>query len=169
MPPLGVRRAQWHEASRVLELLKCGLASMRADGNWRQWTEQTHTLASVQERIAAGVTYLVEEQGRRVATFVLLQTPDPTYSVIEGAWLREAPYVTFHSLASDGSTSGVAYFLFDWACDTFGCDLRLDTHRDNQRMQHIALRYGFQECGTIYLADGSPRKAFHYLHLLPTK
>ncbi len=159
-----IRLAAPEDAAPILELLKCGLAQMRADGNCHQWTENTHTIDSVRQHIRRGDTYVVEEQGRRFATFVLLQTPDPTYSFIEGAWLRDAPYVTFHSLASDGRRHGVAHFLFDWARETFRCDLRLDTHHDNHRMQHLARSYGFRECGVIYLADGAPRKAYQYLN-----
>ena len=161
-----IHRALVDDAPRVLQLLKYGLAQMRADGNLQQWTEATHTLEWVRQRILLGNLYVVLEQREIVATFSLLQTPDPTYTDIEGAWLRDVPYVTFHSLASDGSQHGLAYFLFDWARRTFHCDLRLDTHSDNLRMQHVASRYGFRECGVIHLADGSPRKAYQFLNPL---
>ena len=41
--------------------------------------------------------------------------------------------------------------------------IRIDTHAQNLPMQQAILAYGFQERGTIYLQDGSPRQAYDYL------
>ena len=38
----------------------------------------------------------------------------------------------------------------------------LDTHENNRVMQRAAERYGFKKCGTIYVADGSPRIAYQW-------
>ena len=38
--------------------------------------------------------------------------------------------------------------------------LRIDTHRDNRILQHLALKHGFRFCGTVFLPDGDPRLAY---------
>lgn len=38
--------------------------------------------------------------------------------------------------------------------------MRIDTHENNKVMQHLIKKNGFQECGIIYVEDGSPRIAY---------
>ena len=45
-------------------------------------------------------------------------------------------------------------------------NIRVDTHRDNHTMQHLVQKHGFQKCGVIYLKNGSPRLAYHYVEHL---
>ena len=95
-----------------------------------------------------------------IGTFYFAVEEEPTYRKIDGAWLNDLPYGVVHRLASDGRSKG----LFQ-ACLTFAQDrcteLRVDTHADNKRMRHLLLESGFIPCGTIYVADGSPRIAYH--------
>ena len=42
----------------------------------------------------------------------------------------------------------------------------IDTHKDNRPMQAAIRKFGFQECGVIYVADGSSRLAFDYYHVV---
>lgn len=158
-----IRRASVADAPRVLELLKMGLLRMRTDGNYNQWQEDTHSLATVLKDIALEQCYVVEIDGVLVSTFVMLRTPDPSYAYIEGKWLSEREYVTLHRMASDGTQRGIAHVVFDWARG-FGFDLRADTHQDNHRMQHILESYGFVYCGTIYIANVGARRAYVYVN-----
>ena len=93
---------------------------------------------------------------------------DPTYSIIEGAWLNEQPYGVIHRLASSGREKGIARFVFDW-CSQRSCNLRVDTHAQNLVMQHLFLSLGFVPCGTIFLLDGSPRFAYQRVIPKPSK
>ena len=43
-------------------------------------------------------------------------------------------------------------------------NIRIDTHRDNQTMRRLLARYGFIECGIIYLANGDERLAFQLIN-----
>ena len=38
--------------------------------------------------------------------------------------------------------------------------MKNDTHRDNQSMQRMQAKNGFEYCGVIYLEDGAERIAF---------
>jgi len=156
-----IRPATDEDVPRILVLLKMGLAQMRADGNVNQWHDTTHSFDTILADIARGESFVVEEAGKIIATFVLMLRDEPTYATISGAWLRAAPYVTIHRLASDGHRGGIAHLVFDWARE-WGRDMRVDTHADNLRMQRLFVQYGFVYCGIIHLADGTPRRAYHF-------
>ena len=156
-----IRPATREDVPHILALLKTGLMQMRTDGNVNQWKDSTHTFDTVLADVERGECYVVEDDGSMVATFVLMLREESTYSRIDGAWLRDAPYVTIHRLASDGHRGGIAHFVFDWARE-WGRDLRVDTHADNLRMQRLFVQYGFVYCGTIWLQDGTPRRAYHF-------
>ena len=127
---------------------------MRTDGNVNQWKDSTHTFDTVLADVERGECYVVEDDGSMVATFVLMLREESTYSRIDGAWLRDAPYVTIHRLASDGHRGGIAHFVFDWresggatcgwihtlttcACNVFLCNMDLCTvAQSGFRMEH---------------------------------
>lgn len=160
---LVIRTAKKEEAPAILSLLKDGIKRMQSDGNFAQWTQDTHSIDTVLADITQGISYLLLKNNTPIATFVLLPSPDPTYQTIDGAWLNDAPYFSIHRLASDVHHSGTATQVFNWALEQ-GRDLRADTHADNLRMQHLLLKHGFQYCGIIHLNDGSPRLAYQKLH-----
>ena len=93
--------------------------------------------------------------------FALLDTPEPTYSRIEGAWRNDAPYLTIHRLAGDGRTHGLFRCAADY-CKAISRNVRADTHADNHTMQHLLEENGFLPCGTIHVRDGTPRLAYHW-------
>ena len=106
---------------------------------------------------------MVEHDGKIVGTFALIYGEDPTYGYIEdGAWKSAEPYAAIHRVASDGSVRGLGDVILQWCIHQAG-HVRIDTHHDNKTMQHVIEKNGFQYCGVIYLADGSPRVAYEYL------
>ena len=84
---------------------------------------------------------------------------DPTYRVIQGAWLNDLPYCAVHRVASRGEVKGVATQVLEWCMDRCG-NIRIDTHDDNLPMQHVLEKNGFIRCGRIWNEDGSPRIAY---------
>lgn len=44
--------------------------------------------------------------------------------------------------------------------ESFGVDIRIDTHKDNKPMLHLIRKNGFTRCGVIIVDDGTPREAF---------
>lgn len=135
---------------------------MKANGNPTQWDASYPSRELIAADIAAGHSYVIEKDGVVVGTFVFVIGEDPTYEVIDGAWHAAGPYGTIHRLASNGQVKGLARQCFDF-CQERIPYLRIDTHADNQTMQAAVRRYDFQDCGTIYVADGSPRLAFDYV------
>ena len=95
----------------------------------------------------------------RTATFII--GDDPTYQVIDGAWLSDAPYAAIHRVAGDGLTRGVFHECVEYAKARWA-SLRIDTHRDNLPMQRHILREGFVYCGVIRTRDGTERLAYQW-------
>lgn len=157
---LKIRKAALSELAAVMQVIDKARLQMRRDGNATQWSNDYPQLQLMAEEITRGHCYIALYEDRIVATFCLVEGPDPTYTSIEGAWLNDAPYHVIHRMASDGSLRGVGSRCIEWCRRQCGTDLRIDTHADNHRMQWVVARAGFTRCGIIYVSDGSPRLAY---------
>ena len=107
--------------------------------------------------------FVMEEEGRIVAYFAFLPSPEPTYAKIyNGAWIDDTlPYHVIHRIASVPNVHGVFKSIMDF-CFSKERNIRIDTHRDNLIMQHNILKHGFTYCGIIYLASGDERLAYQW-------
>ena len=156
---------------------------MRADGNHDQWSAPGFPDDSLLLRdIARGGGFVIENRWpvgaghderktvmpgltghlaapRIVAYFALLPSPEPTYDVIDGAWLTDEPYGVIHRMASYPEIHGIFSTVINYAASRFA-HLRIDTHRDNRIMQHLIEKHGFTYCGIIWLEDGTERLAY---------
>ena len=149
-----------------MEIFEGAKRIMRASGNLTQWNDGYPSEENVMNDIRNGHCFLLCEGDEILASMALIPGPEPTYSYIEGEWPDESRYYVIHRIATAVSGRNVAKILFDWAFGEIakdGCDtIRIDTHRDNCIMKHILAKYGFAECGVIYLANGDPRDAYFY-------
>lgn len=73
--------------------------------------------------------------------------------------MNEKPYGTIHRMASDGTRRGMLRECLDY-CRNLIPEIRMDTHEKNFSMQRACEHLGFQRCGVIYVADGTPRIAY---------
>lgn len=137
---------------------------MRAEGNIQQWSGDYPTNALLLEDIARGFSYVVEDEGQIIATFVLTICKDPTYkNIYEGNWLDdESEYGTIHRIASRKNKHGVLATVLDYSFTKVD-NIRIDTHRDNKTMKNLMQRHGFTYCGIIYLLNGDERLAYQKL------
>ncbi len=132
---------------------------MRADGNLSQWSAPGFPDDSLLLRdIARGGGFVIEND-TIVAYFALLSSPEPTYDVIDGAWLTDEPYGVIHRIASYPEVHGIFSTVINYAASRY-VHLRIDTHRDNRIMQHLIEKHGFTYCGIIWLEDGTERLAY---------
>lgn len=154
-----IRLTREADLARLDEIYASARRFMRAGGNMLQWPDGGGYPSSVTARadMARGWSRVVEAGGRVVATFCLMDEPEPTYASLAEA---SAHYVTLHRVASDGTLRGVFALAADYALRTCGCNVMVDTHADNGPMLAAIARAGFAPCGPIVLADGSPRLAF---------
>lgn len=154
-----IRPALNYDLQELQRIFAAAKSFMRSTGNLEQWNGPYPSDELLLSEISAGHCFMVESEGKPVATFCLILGADPTYSYIEGEWPSDAPYGTIHRIASDGSVRGIGEFVFNH-CFSIIDTIRIDTHEDNLPMQNLVTKYGFKRCGIIYIADGSPRIAY---------
>lgn len=160
-----IRKAEFADLPRLLEIYRAARKFMVEHGNPRQWAASgwppdDRILKDIEEQRS----FVCEEEGHIGAVFYyIFGAEDPTYAEIEGSWLDESPYGVVHRIATDGSLKGAAEFCLRWAIEGSG-HLRIDTHPDNANMLGLLKRLGFTQCGTIHVEeDRDPRYAFEII------
>lgn len=165
-----IRQATYADLKSIMKLFEGAKAIMRASGNRHQWNDGYPSEDIVVEDIRNGYCHLACLGDAIIAVMALIPGPDPTYSYIEGNWPDENPYYVIHRIAAPVPGRNVAATLLDWAFEHIATkgyhSIRIDTHRDNCIMKHILTKYGFSECGVIYLENGDPRDAYCLTNLL---
>ena len=158
---MAIRKSETRDLERMLEIYAYARQIMADNGNPHQWGDEGYPKRElIAADIAKGISYVMEDETGIYGVFTFIIGEDPTYGYIEnGQWLNDNLYGTIHRIASDGSRNGLLKECVAF-CETQIDDLRIDTHHDNTIMQHLIPQCGFTECGVIYVADGTPRKAY---------
>lgn len=133
-----------------------------------QWQNGYPPPALVQQDIEEGNSYVLTVDGRVAGTIAICFGEEPDYAQIhEGTWQGSGPYAALHrvAMAKTARGSGLADTMMQSALDLCRragvLQVRIDTHRHNQPMQHFLRRHGFAYRGIIYLtSDGAERFAF---------
>lgn len=161
---LQLKNATLSDLPAIMQVLEAGRDIMLASGNPNQWAKGYPTEEMVRGDIGPGYGKVMVEDGRIVAYFACIPSPDPTYAVIEGgAWLDdEKPYYVIHRIAKLPDVQGVFQTMMAYL-DGITDNIRIDTHKENTIMQHNLDRYGFKYCGIIHIASGAERLAYQRL------
>lgn len=154
-----IRKAQPGDLPRILDIYAYARDFMARTGNPHQWGTANPPKEQLVWDIAEGKLFVACREEKIHGVFFFSLGEDSTYKVIyDGKWHSDAEYGTIHRIASDGSggilKASVAF------CEKLCPHLRIDTHADNKVMQHAVEKQGFQRCGIIYIADGTPRIAY---------
>ena len=156
-----IRKATADDYERIEELYGIAREFMIRSGNPDQW-KRTHPPSElVRADIDNGDSYVIYDGTGIHGVFAAITGDDPTYYHIEGAWLNSEPYVTIHRIASDGEAHGIFTCAAGY-CKSISNNVRVDTHEKNAPMIRQIEKNGFKKCGVIYVADGSPRIAYHW-------
>ena len=157
-----IRKATFEDLDQILAIYAYAREQMRLSGNPSQWGVHYPSLEIVQKDIENGNSYvIIDGEDEICAVFVFIIGEDPTYKNIEnGNWLNDDAYGTIHRVAGSGKQKGVFRHCLAY-CESKMQNVRVDTHEKNRIMQHLLESNGYQKCGTIYVADGSPRIAYH--------
>ena len=155
-----IRKSTIHDLPSILQLIEDGRQKMISEGNTTQWTNGHPSVKQIETDIAQGVSFIITDEGCPIATFALIEGPDPTYAKIyDGQWADSLPYYVIHRVASAPGVHGIMRQVLDYAFSLTNT-IRIDTHEDNRTMRALLHRYGFTHCGTILLENGDPRLAF---------
>ena len=164
---MNFRKTAYKDVPAVMRLVDQAKAYMKESGI-DQWQNGYPNAESIEKDIAHGYSYVMEEDGRIVGTLAVIFDGEPTYDKIyDGAWKTEGePYAAVHRVAVDAGCKGrgIAGAMIEEVaklCRKRGVrSIKNDTHRDNQSMQRMQAKNGFEYCGVIYLEDGAERIAF---------
>lgn len=155
-----IRKTTPADFRQIQKIYAYARIQMRKNGNPSQWGDRSPSNETVWDDIQKGQSYVIEETDRICGVFAFIIGNDPTYQVIEqGRWLNEAPYGTIHRLAAGQGAKGIFDACLSY-CTAQIPNIRIDTHTDNRIMRHLLHKRNFQECGIIYVKDGSPRIAY---------
>ena len=157
-----IHKANIKAVDSIISLIAQARHIMRSNGNPNQWSDNYPDRDTIVRDINAGNGFICTDgDGTICGYFALIAGADPTYAIIRhGQWLEEKrAYAVIHRIASTGSTHGVFRAIMDFAFRLHS-NIRIDTHKDNSIMRHCLIKYGFTECGIIYLENGDERIAF---------
>lgn len=138
-----------------------------------QWQKGYPSAEVWQSDIEKGITWVAVENGKVLGAFMFSTQPDPSYAEIDGAWLTDGPYASFHRVcvADAAKGRGVAGALFAHGFKMARAagmpSVRIDTHAGNIPMKRALEKGGFTPCGEIILVGGSengdPRDAYELI------
>lgn len=156
--------AKQDDLNICMEILDSGRAFQRQQG-FTQWRDGYPAESDVLRDIENNGAYLLTVDNAPAAYVFIGFDGDPSYPEIDGNWNLDESYGVLHRVAisEDFRGMGLSDLLFSLAGELvkshgFGC-LRIDTHEDNKRMQHVLIKNGFSYCG-IVLQNGEPRLAY---------
>lgn len=163
------RRTTGEDLAAVMRVFSQARRALRQAGV-DQWQNGYPTPGVVEEDIEEGHSWVVTQDGAVAATCAVCFGQEPSYEHIhQGAWHCPGPYAALHrvAVAENARGSGLAQWMMERVLELcrradVPC-LRVDTHRNNLRMQRFLERNEFVYCGIIYLAEGAERLAFDRL------
>ena len=163
---MNIRKAKVEEIDVIMSVFKAARQFMLKTGNSRQWVDGYPSKELILSNIRDEGMYVCLSEDEEVAgVFYFKVEDDKTYAKIyDGEWLNDKPYGVVHRIASNGKRRGVGDACLQWCMEQCG-NIRIDTHRDNIVMQNILIRNGYQQCGIIYVANGTERIAFQKFRL----
>ena len=152
------------ELPRIGQIYEYARIFMAQTGNPNQWGTSHPPMAQLKKDIEEQRLFTVKAGEEIHGVFYFCVEEDPTYAeIFHGAWHESKPYGVIHRIASDGN-GGILNAAVEFASSRIDY-LRIDTHEDNHVMQRAVTKLGFQYCGIIYIADGTPRLAYDRVNL----
>ncbi len=157
-----IRKAKIEDFEQIMKIYWAAQDFMIESGNPNQWGHSYPSEDLIREDIRNGTCHLVCCGDEPHGVFALFSGKEATYNYIEnGKWLNDDEYLTIHRIAGDGVCHGIFKCAADY-CKGISTNIRIDTHHDNIIMQRQIEKNGFEKCGRIYVADGSPRIAYQW-------
>ncbi|MBQ1862325.1 MAG: GNAT family N-acetyltransferase [Clostridia bacterium] len=164
-----IRKGEMRDIPEIMSIINSAKKFFRENGI-DQWQNGVPNEETIVNDIKNGENYIVEDDGAVVATAMISLRGEPTYRrIYSGKWLCSGKYGVIHRVAvlPRQKRSGLASMLVEKAkkitLDAGYASLRIDTHENNLPMRKMIEKNGFVFCGTVFLADGSPRRAYEII------
>lgn len=152
------------ELAICIDILRSARDFQREQG-FVQWTDGFPSEELIKSDIENKNGYVLRVDGEIAGYMYIGFDGDKEYPKIVGAWHTGEKYAVIHRIGfADGfrgrGLSEAAFTLAGELCRERGFyDLRIDTHKDNKRMQHVLEKNGFSYCGTV-MQNGGERMAY---------
>ncbi|WP_461214959.1 GNAT family N-acetyltransferase [Lacticaseibacillus sp. GG6-2] len=171
MPAIFVRPGTTADIPAIMAIIASARAFLGAQ-RINQWQGTYPDQPAVEQDIADETNRVLVVDGRVAGTASLLDGPDPFYKRIDGdGWQGSKPYMMIHRFALDGHYRGQQlsrFFMSNLTSEAYALgyrDLRIDTHAQNQIMQHVIAAAGYQFRGIVYLDEPVPERNAYQLLL----
>lgn len=173
MAEIYLRRAQLQDLTVIMKIIDDAKELLKKNGS-PQWQNGYPDQENFTQDIVMQTNWILINDNKVVATATLQLTPEPTYrNITQGQWQQpDEPYATIHRVAisSNYRSQGLSKLLFSNLL-TVGQmqgikNFRVDTHRSNKAMQHIAENFNFKKRGIIKVNDqNDPERLAYELNL----
>ena len=173
MAEIYLRRAQLQDLTAIMKIIDDAKELLKKNGS-PQWQNGYPDQETFTQDIVMQTNWILINDNKVVATATLQLTPEPTYrNITQGQWQQpDEPYATIHRVAisSNYRGQGLSKLLFS-NLPTVGQmqgikNFRVDTHRSNKAMQHIAENFNFKKRGIIKVNDqNDPERLAYELNL----
>lgn len=158
-----LRLTTTNDLTAVMKIINQAKEYFKSQGI-NQWQDGYPNEQSIISDIDNQEAYVLEDEGKIVATVMISNHNEPCYNYIEGKWLQDDNYTVVHRIAIDNHQKGkgLAKIILDEAIKLHSSShsIRIDTHENNLSMQRFLTKYGFTYCGIIYLESKDTRLAF---------
>lgn len=169
MATIYIRKAVTDDFDQIMAIISEAKEMLKKDGS-PQWQDGYPNDQTIHDDIDNQVMWVMVVDGQIAGLAASILSPEPTYANIEaGEWLdTTSPYDTIHRLAIS------SHFRGQHLSDFFMSNLismgirdgivnfRLDTHRLNKRLQHVAEKNGFVKRGIIHVNDALDDRRIAY-------
>ncbi len=158
------RQAVQTDIPAIWGILQQSIERRRIDGS-DQWQDGYPNLSTVENDVQNGNNYVLIGEEKIIATAALIFNYEPTYDVIDGAWLTNGDFLVVHRIGVSDEVLGKGFakkflgLIADFAKENQIYSIKIDTHFDNVAMLKILEKLGYTYCGEIRVRDGK-RKAF---------
>ncbi|RXI79908.1 GNAT family N-acetyltransferase [Levilactobacillus suantsaii] len=157
-----LRQATMADLSAIKAIIQDGRDQLAAQ-NIDQWQGTYPETTVLADDIRQGWTVVLEENDEILGTTAIIPGIDPSYQTISGQWLTHgANYLAIHRVAvsahhrGHGLAGKLFQQLFELVDQVSEIEsIRVDTHPQNQAMQHIIQKNGFTPTGEIELVGMS--------------
>lgn len=157
-----IRLATRQDIPAIQAIYKDGRTLIASYGS-PQWQNNHPVVEITYADIAQKALYVYEDT--EILGVMTVFDYEPTYDVIEGAWLSDLPYKVIHRIATKAGHygKGISASLIDYVFTGLQAkSIRIDTHELNVPMQNLLKKLGFTYCGKIYLNQTTDRMRLAY-------
>ncbi|SJZ79545.1 GNAT family N-acetyltransferase [Anaerorhabdus furcosa] len=159
-----LRLVENHELQDAMSIINGAKEDLKKQGI-NQWQEGYPDIECIQGDIQYGKGYFVVDEQNILGYLCIDYDGEPAYKHLNGQWHTDENYVVVHRMAFRESAKGkgistIVFQLVEEMSKLRGvCAFRVDTDKDNLKMQHILTKNGFTYRGTIWF-DYSEKIAF---------